>query len=98
MNTAFAKPHDYSLHASASPRAVPDVVGCGTRVTIRRGILVSDVSIVGEEEAEPTRGRVAAGSPLGRALLGARRGDAIEYHAGGRTEEIRILAIAAARP
>ena len=67
--------------------------GLGTCVTIRRGILVSDVRIVGEDEADPRRGLISSTSPLGRALEGARRGDTVEIEAGGRVEEIAVLAI-----
>ena len=93
MTTAFATPSDYRsrpLEQRAS------VVASGTRVTVRRGILVSDYRILGEEEAEPRRGSVAAASTLGRALLGARVGEAVEYQVGDRVEEIRVLAIFAA--
>jgi transcription elongation GreA/GreB family factor len=67
--------------------------GFGTRVTIRRGILMSDLLIVGEDEADPARGRIAWTAPLARALEGAERGDVVELEAGGRTEEIRVLAV-----
>jgi transcription elongation GreA/GreB family factor len=98
VNTAFANPSDYRTRPQHDRQAGHPVgiVSCGTRVTIRRGILLSDWWIV-EEQAEPARrGRVAAASPLGRALLGARVGDTIEYDAGDRIEEIRILAIRSA--
>jgi transcription elongation GreA/GreB family factor len=71
----------------------PQEVGFGTRVTIRRGILMSDLLIVGEDEAEPSKGRIAWTAPLARALEGAERGDVVELEAGGRTEEIRVLAV-----
>lgn len=68
--------------------------GFGTRVTIRRGILMSDIRIVGEDEADPSTGRIAWTAPLARALQGAERGDVVELEAGGRIEEIRVLAVA----
>jgi transcription elongation GreA/GreB family factor len=67
--------------------------GLGTRVTIRRGILMSDVWIVGEDEADPRTGRIACTAPLARALEGAERGDVVEIEAGGRVEEVRVLAV-----
>ena len=90
MPTAFAKPSDYRSRPAEQRAAI---VACGTRVTVGRGILVSDYRIVAEDEAEPRSGRIAAASALGRALLGARVGEAVEYQSGGRVEEIRILAI-----
>ena len=73
--------------------AEPREAGFGTRVTIRRGILMSDVWIVGEDEADPAHGRIAWTAPLARALDGAERGDVVELEAGGRIEEIRVLAV-----
>lgn len=73
----------------------PVAAGFGSRVTIRRGILMSDVWIVGEDEADPAHGRIAWTSPLARALEGAERGEVVELEAGGRTEEVRVLAVAA---
>ena len=75
------------------PDPRPREAGFGTRVTIRRGILMSDVWIVGEDEADPARGRIAWTAPLARALEGATRGEVVELEAGGRTEEIRVLAV-----
>ena len=71
----------------------PEFAGFGTRVTIRRGILMSDVWIVGEDEADPSQGRIAWTAPLARALEGAGRGEVVELEAGGRIEEIRVLAV-----
>ena len=76
------------------PDPNPRAAGFGTRVTIRRGILMSDVRIVGEDEADPANGRIAWTAPLARALEGAERGDVVELEAGGRTEEIRVFAVA----
>lgn len=71
----------------------PTGAGFGTRVTIRRGILMSDVLIVGEDEADPAEGRIAWTAPLARALEGAERYDIVELGAGGRTEEVVVLAV-----
>lgn len=71
----------------------PPAVGFGTRVTIRRGILMSDVWIVGEDEADTTGRRISWTAPLARALEGAAKGDVIELEDGGRAEEVRVLAV-----
>jgi transcription elongation GreA/GreB family factor len=78
-----------------APEPHPTEAGFGTRVTIRRGILMSDLLIVGEDEADPSKGRIAWTAPLARALEGAERGDVVELEAGGRIEEIRVFAVAA---
>ncbi len=98
MTATFAKPLDYAARPALERlRARPaGVVRCGACVTIRRGILMSDVRIVPDEEADPRHGRIAESSPLSQVLLGARLGEAVDFQSGGRTEEIRILAIAQA--
>lgn len=79
--------------ALAARGSAPRVAAIGTRVTIRRGILMSDVWIVGEDEADPSRGRIASTAPLALALEGAAAGEVVELEAGGRAEEIRVLAV-----
>lgn len=71
----------------------PVAVAFGTRVTIRRGILMSDLWIVGEDEADPAKGRIAWTAPIARALTGAVKGDVVELEAGGRIEEMRVFAV-----
>ena len=78
-----------------APARDPVEAGFGTRVTIRRGILMSDLLIVGEDEADPAKGRIAWTAPLARALEGAERGDVVELEAGGRIEEVHVFAVAA---
>ena len=74
--------------------ADPAAVGFGARVTIRRGTIASDVTIVGEDEADPATGLIAWTAPLARALEGAEVGDVVELEAGGRREPIIVVAIA----
>lgn len=79
-----------------TPAAGLDVVGFGCRVTIRRGSNTNDstITIVGEDEADPTTGLIAWTAPLARALEGAEVNDSVELDAGGRCETITVLAIA----
>ncbi len=51
-------------------------------------------SIVGLDEADPTRHRISWISPLARALLKARVGDGIRFQAPGGLRELEILDIA----
>lgn len=78
-----------------TPDPEADVVGFGCRVTIRRGSSASVVTIVGEDEANPSSGLIAWNAPLARALEGAEVGDVVELESGGRRETIAIDAIAA---
>ena len=72
----------------------PTAVGFGTRVTIRRGILMSDLWIVGEDEADPAQGSISYVSPMARALTGKGIGDVVEVNG----QDVEIVDIAADRP
>ena len=77
------------------PDPAPGAVGFGVRVTIRRGGAASDISIVGEDEADPPAGLIAWTAPLARALDGVEPGEAVEFEAGGKVEEIEVVAVVA---
>jgi transcription elongation factor GreB len=51
------------------------------------------VAIVGIDEVDTTRGHISWISPLARALLKAREGDAVTLHAPGGVKELEILAV-----
>ena len=71
----------------------PEAVGFGTRVTIRRAGVTSEVEIVGEDEADPAEGRLAWTSPLARALDDAEPGDMVQMAAGGRTADVDVIGV-----
>jgi transcription elongation factor GreB len=50
-------------------------------------------SIVGLDEAEPSRGRISWISPLARALIKSRLGDTVRFQAPGGARELEIIAI-----
>ena len=77
-----------------TPPATPSEVTFGPAVTLRRGGKMQTVSIVGEDEAEPTSGQLAWTSPLAEALLGAVPGEDVEFERGGRTEMLTVIAVA----
>jgi transcription elongation GreA/GreB family factor len=77
--------------------AAPEVVGLGTRVTIRRGSVDSVVTIVGEDESDPPNGRIAWTAPLARALAGAAAGDVVELATAGGREPIVVVALSGSR-
>lgn len=76
-----------------TPKANPTVVGFGVLVRVRRAGKTSEIRIVGEDEANPNDGLVAWTSPVAVALNGAEVGDGVELNAGGRTEQLEVLAI-----
>lgn len=49
--------------------------------------------IVGEDEADPTRGLIAPYSPLGEALLGAELGSTVEWQKPAVAVDLEIIAI-----
>ncbi len=72
------------------PPAEMETVGFGTRVTITRDDGRRQVfSIVGEDEAEPSRGLIGYTSPLARALMGKGKGDVAEIP-GGEAEIVSL--------
>jgi transcription elongation GreA/GreB family factor len=75
------------------PVDVPGAVEFGARATIRRGGWTGEISIVGEDEADPSAGLIAWTAPLARALKGARVGETVELEAGGGVEPVTVLAI-----
>jgi transcription elongation factor GreA len=71
----------------------PGVVGIGSRVRVRvdgRDTLVA-YEIVGTLDAAPASGRVSDRSPVGRALVGLRRGDRALVDAPGGRFTLEIL-------
>lgn len=80
--------------ALADPAAQADEVHFGASVT-----LVGDdgeqrrVRIVGDDEADAAVGDISWGSPLARALIGARVGEIVSCHRPAGATEIEILAI-----
>jgi transcription elongation GreA/GreB family factor len=87
----------HSRHATMqviATTAPPVVAGFGLRITIRRRSTESVVTIVGEDEADPSAGFIAWTSPLARALENAEVGDVVELEAGGRREPVSVVAIA----
>jgi transcription elongation factor GreA len=52
-----------------------------------------EYEVVGPLEADPVAGRISVASPLGRALLGRRKGEAVEVEAPGGRFRFKILRI-----
>lgn len=76
------------------PPSAPDEVGFASHVTVAwpgRGEVA--IEIVGEDESEPTRGRISWRAPVAAALLGGTLGERIEARLAGRTIELTVLAV-----
>jgi len=55
-----------------------DVVSLGSTVVVRVGGELTEFTIVGSLEADPPRGYISNESPVGKALLGSKRGQTIQ--------------------
>jgi transcription elongation GreA/GreB family factor len=72
------------------PPAGRDKVQFGSTVTVRReDRRDATYRIVGEDEAQPSRGTISYVSPLARALLGRAEGEVVEA-VGGEAEILKI--------
>ena len=70
-----------------------DEVQLGSWVTVQEGAITDTYRIVNPAEADPSQGFVSDVSPLGRALLGRRAGDAVVVHAPDGPVEFQIVSI-----
>jgi transcription elongation factor GreA len=64
------------------PRTANNVVGIGSEVTVQEGTERPETYIiVGAAEANPREGKISNESPLGRALMGRKKGDKVKVDA-----------------
>jgi len=76
------------------PATLGDKVQIGSRVRfVDAHDVEHDVQLVGEDQADATRGLVNWGSPLGLALLGAGPGDEVLWQRPAGDQMIEIVAI-----
>ncbi|MFM5907177.1 MAG: GreA/GreB family elongation factor [Novosphingobium sp.] len=81
------------ITAELMPAASGETAAFGTTVTFRLNGKARTLQIVGDDEADPANGLIAASAPLARAILGAEAGELVEF--GGKEDAIEILTIAA---
>jgi len=61
-------------------------VALGHQVVVKVNGKVKTYTLVGELEADPMKAKISISSPIGKALLGKRKGDQVEVEApGGKT-------------
>ena len=75
------------------PPAQGDEAAFGTRVSYRLNGKQKEVSIVGDDEADPAAGLISFSSPLARALIGAGEGDFADF--SGKADAIEVLRVEA---
>lgn len=74
-----------------------DVVGFGSRVEVEDTgrAKTTAYTLVSAPEADPADGKVSVESPMGRALMGARVGDAVKLETPRGVRELKVLSIGA---
>lgn len=79
----------------AEPDAANDVVDLGERVRLHdlKTGARHEYELVGSLEADPASGRISAGSPLGQALMGRRRGDIAVFQSPKGRRRLKILTV-----
>ncbi|MCY4581496.1 MAG: transcription elongation factor GreA [Chloroflexi bacterium] len=75
--------------------ASSDIVELGSIVGVKmsKGKTASTYTIVGSTEASPTDGRISNESPLGKALLGKKAGDKVEFKTPSGAQTITIVSV-----
>jgi transcription elongation GreA/GreB family factor len=79
------------ITAELAPVPTGATVEIGTTVTFRHNGKQRDLTIVGDDEADPAVGRIAFSAPLARALLHAEPGELLEF--AGKPDALEVLAI-----
>ena len=69
------------------------VIAVGATVKVEMGDGAERYAIVGPAEADPLQGRISNESPLGRALLGHKAGDEVEWSAPSGVGRVKILTV-----
>ncbi len=75
--------------AQLMPQPTDEEVAFGSRVTFKLNGQKRQIDIVGDDEAEPTAGRLAFSAPLARAMMGAYDGERVDF--GGKPGAIEVL-------
>ena len=70
-----------------------DIVEVGSQVTIESNGEKEQYIIVGSAEAAPAEGRISNESPVGKALIGHKKGDLVRASVPRGEVELKILAI-----
>ncbi len=95
--TAARRQLRYWRNRQATARLMPGADGTcvafGCTVTLRLNGQERRITIVGDDEADPTAGLLSFSAPLCRAMMDAEVGEVLDF--GGRPEALEIVAITA---
>lgn len=70
------------------------LVRLGSKVKVKDEFGDTTYTIVGSAEADAGSGRISLESPMGKALMGRRKGDEVEVDAPGGSRKVRVLTVA----
>jgi transcription elongation factor GreA len=71
-----------------------DIVNIGSRVTVQEEDFPPDTySLVGAKEADPSNYKISYESPIGKALMGKRKGDLVVVETPGGQISLQILRV-----
>jgi transcription elongation factor GreA len=68
-------------------------VGLGSKVQVKDEFGEERFTIVGPVEADPSKGLISLESPVGKALLGHKKGDKVQVTTPGGTSTMTVLAV-----
>ncbi len=68
-----------------------ETVGLGSSVKVEKGGKIMEYKIVGSNEADPFDNKISDMSPVGRGLIGARKGDTVEVTTPAGTITMKVL-------
>ena len=77
--------------AEVMPRPAGDSVAFGCTVTLRLKGVTRTITLVGDDEADPSAGLLSFTAPLCRAIVGGEPGELCDF--GGQRDAIEIVAI-----
>ncbi|WP_206240378.1 GreA/GreB family elongation factor [Novosphingobium terrae] len=80
------------ITAELVPAPDGSTVAIGTRVAFTLNGKRRDLSIVGDDEADPAQGSIAFSAPLARSLIGGEEGELLPFN--GKEDAIEVLEIA----
>ncbi|ONF97729.1 GreA/GreB family elongation factor [Sphingomonas jeddahensis] len=79
------------ITAVLAPVPPADEVAFGSRVRFRLNGKEQELTIVGDDEADPAAGKIAFSAPLARAMMGAMAGEAVAFN--GRADAVEVLGV-----
>ena len=68
-------------------------VSVGSKIKVKIASNEFDFHLVGAPEADPSMGKISHESPIGKALLGSKKGDVVEVHTPSGVVQYTIITI-----